>query len=180
MNNVDISIEYDKNIPVLLSLIPKDKSMPPIKYVLTYPYESYYKQLYTLTELLDTWIKSEKALHKKLDFASESQFLNLFKNVNIISLPANLKKLEDACIQRPYNSYPRFINFLSHIQITLDPLFLDAITGRFFLHLFNLKDPNNCSWSIDDLYRLAYYYNWVYLYSVYQVITNSIPNTESN
>lgn len=179
MKNVDVTINHDKGNPIDITFTPVSKDMPTISYNLVYPYELYYKQLYTLTELLDAWIKTEKALHKKLDFASESQFLNLFKNINIISLPSNLKKLEDACIQRPYNSYPRFINFLSHIQITLDPMFLDAVAGRFFYHLISLKDPNNCTWTYDDLYRLVYYYNWVYLYSVYQSINNSIP-TENN
>lgn len=179
MSNVDISIGYDQGSPVRLTMTPTSKDMPTISYNLVYPYELYYKQLYTLTELLDAWIKTEKALHKRLDFAAESQFLNLFKNINIISLPSNLKKLEDACTQRPYNSYPRFINFLSHIQITLDPKFLNTITGRFFHHLLQIKESNNCLWTKDDIYRLAYYYDWVYLYSVYQSINNTIPTETS-
>lgn len=178
MSNVKISISYKDFRPSQLVFTPENNDMPAIGYNLEYPYELYTKQLFTLTELLDAWVKTEKALHKKLDFASESQFLNLFKNINIVSLPSNLKKLEDACTQRPYNSYPRFLNFLSHIQVVLDPAFLSAITGRFFFHLLSLKDPNDCQWNSDDVYRLAYYYDWVYLYSVYQAINTSIPTTE--
>ena len=177
MSNVTISIIRDNinTVPSAFSMIPDNEDMPKLKYNLVYPYESYQKQLYTLTESLDAWVKTEQALHKRLNFAADSQFLNLFKNINIISLPSNLKKLEDACTQRPYNSYPRFLNYLSYITIMLDPVFLDTISGRFFYHLYTLKQPNNCTWTEDDLYRLAYYYDWVYLYSVYQTMNLYIP-----
>lgn len=180
MSNVSITSVVDKNAIVSFTMKPNNEDMPALTYSLVYPYEAYQKQIYTLTESLDAWIKTETALHKKLNFAADSQFLNLFKNINIISLPLNLKKLEDACIQRPYNSYPRFINYLSYIEITLDPVFLNVVAGRFFYHLLTLKNPNNCTWSEDDVYRLAYYYNWVYLYSVYQTMNLYTPSIDIN
>lgn len=170
IDNVSIDYLYkeNSNYPFLFTVKSKNKNDPKVTFYLNCDYDLYIKEYDKLHKSLCDWIDQEKKLHDKLGYSSDCSFLFLFRNASIISLPDHLESISNSCIQQPYQIFPRFMNFLSYIEISLAQDFLEAIKGRFFYFLLNSKVKYNLEWKYSDFYKLSYYYQWVYLISVFQ------------
>ena len=175
---VTVKIDKDQQVisefPKAFVFVPLDKSMPEISFTLDCDFHLYQINKQQVLTSLCLWIKYELGVHKQLAYAKESSFIQLFKMANIINLPSALQKITDACTQSSFGSYPRFLNFLSGLQLSTDLVALSALKARFFWFLLTYKDKVDAEWSIEDLYKLAYYYDWVWLISIYQSVNPPI------
>ena len=173
--DIELQINYNNKVyPSTVRLIPGNTDTPPVILHLDCNNDIYLSQLEKVEKSIVTFIDNETNIVKKLGFSSDSQLIYLFKNTSIYSLPNNLEKIEQAYQQKLYNSFSRFNNFLSQLSVTILPEVLSAISGRFYWNLLVQKDRIGLEWSLSDLYKLIYYYEWVYLIPIYQSKVPSI------
>ena len=179
----DVAIAYlrkeNSSYPISFTVKPKNKNDKILQFYLSCDYDLYMREYEKLHKNLCTWIDQEKKLHDRLGYSSDSGFLFLFKNVSILNLPENIESISLACKEEPYQIFPRFMNFLSFIEISSSQTFLDAIKGRFFYFLLLNKEKHDLPWKYSDFYKLAYYYPWIYLISVFQSTNASIVSNNN-
>ena len=176
--SVEVNVEYADTIPSMFRLVSAAGDIPPLSYTLLYDDDSTYNSNYDrLVSMLLDWMKNEETIIARLNYEEVSPFIYLFKNSNIVSLPSYLDRLDSAFSETVYNTFPRFMNFLSQVSMRIDPYVLNAVQGRFFWFLLESKSKLGLEWSIEDLFRLMYYHNWVYLISIYQAYTSTTQVT---
>lgn len=179
--DIELLVEYTNlSTPSKFTLVPGSTDTPVVSYTLDCDYTLYKENYKELQNQLSKFLQVEQQLIKKLDFQAESSFIYIFKNASVMSLPNNLEKLENAKYQKPYNVYPRFQNLLSQLAMSIDTKVLESIKGRFFWNIINEYTKEDYEYTLIDIYRLIYYYEWVYLIPLYQSISPSIEDNKLN
>lgn len=166
--------------PDQLILVPGNNDTPTLSYSLDCDYTLYKENYKEVQEQISKFINTEQSLAKKLEFQAEYFFIHVFKNTAIMKLPSNLEKLESSKYQKPYNAYPRFQNLLAQLNMSIDSKALSTIKGKFFYSIIQEFYRDTYDYKLEDIYKLAYYYEWVYLIPIYQSVNLVIEDNKLN